>query len=196
MALFGKKAEEGTADALETYKVVYRGGLPRLPKAKSGEIRMVLTPTEFQFNPTIGSQKYWEPLHIPYGDVRDLHIVARQESTVEKLLGGPDAHKLDDANNIHIDYVDSAGTAVLLRFEMLTGLTVQGQAKKCREFEDRLHTHGIRSQFQHVPAQGAATGGTGADIADQITKLAALRDQGLLTAEEFEAKKTQLLDRM
>ncbi len=34
------------------------------------------------------------------------------------------------------------------------------------------------------------------DVADQIAKLATLRDQGALTSEEFEAKKTELLDRM
>ncbi len=34
------------------------------------------------------------------------------------------------------------------------------------------------------------------DIPALITKLAALRDQGLLTAEEFEAKKTDLLSKM
>lgn len=34
------------------------------------------------------------------------------------------------------------------------------------------------------------------DVADQIAKLATLRDQGALTTEEFEAKKTELLDRM
>ena len=34
------------------------------------------------------------------------------------------------------------------------------------------------------------------DVADQIAKLASLRDQGALTSEEFEAKKTELLDRM
>lgn len=32
------------------------------------------------------------------------------------------------------------------------------------------------------------------DAADQITKLAALRDQGILTEDEFSAKKAQLLD--
>jgi membrane protein YdbS with pleckstrin-like domain len=36
----------------------------------------------------------------------------------------------------------------------------------------------------------------GPDVADQITKLAALRDQGAITAEEYEAKKAELLDRM
>ena len=34
------------------------------------------------------------------------------------------------------------------------------------------------------------------DIADQIRKLDELRSQGLLSDAEFEAKKTQLLDRM
>ena len=34
------------------------------------------------------------------------------------------------------------------------------------------------------------------DIADQITKLAALRDQGHITPAEYEAKKAELLERM
>jgi uncharacterized membrane protein YdbT with pleckstrin-like domain len=54
--------------------------------------------------------------------------------------------------------------------------------------------------------QAAADAGLGAptaipvqdspDIADQIAKLAALRDQGHITAAEFEAKKAELLERM
>jgi uncharacterized membrane protein YdbT with pleckstrin-like domain len=34
------------------------------------------------------------------------------------------------------------------------------------------------------------------DVTDQIAKLAALRDSGAITAEEYEAKKAELLDRM
>ena len=34
------------------------------------------------------------------------------------------------------------------------------------------------------------------DVADQIAKLAALRDQGAITAAEYEVKKAELLDRM
>ena len=48
-----------------------------------------------------------------------------------------------------------------------------------------------------TPAPGA--GGAGAptpDVADQIAKLATLRDQGAITTEEYEAKKAELLDRM
>ena len=42
---------------------------------------------------------------------------------------------------------------------------------------------------QHSPAPTNASG----DVADQIKKLADLRDNGILTNEEFDAKKKQLL---
>lgn len=40
----------------------------------------------------------------------------------------------------------------------------------------------------HAPAQPSPP-----DVADQIRKLASLLDEGILSAEEFEAKKRQLL---
>jgi uncharacterized membrane protein YdbT with pleckstrin-like domain len=46
-----------------------------------------------------------------------------------------------------------------------------------------------------VPPAGAAPA-TAPDIADQIEKLASLRDQGHITPAEYEAKKAELLDRM
>jgi hypothetical protein len=55
----------------------------------------------------------------------------------------------------------------------------------------------IRSQMAQVrshPAQHAAT--TGHSIVEQIQQLATLRDQGILTDAEFEAKKADLLARM
>lgn len=46
-------------------------------------------------------------------------------------------------------------------------------------------------------SQAAATGGQpNQDLPDQIRKLAELRDAGIITAEEFEAKKRDLLDKM
>ncbi len=48
------------------------------------------------------------------------------------------------------------------------------------------------SEFQaYVRQTASTTGGTGG--ADEISKLAALRDQGLLTDEEFTAQKAKLL---
>jgi uncharacterized membrane protein YdbT with pleckstrin-like domain len=49
---------------------------------------------------------------------------------------------------------------------------------------------------QPNPGVGAAPAPAAPDVADQIAKLATLRDQGALTTEEFEAKKAELLDRM
>lgn len=46
---------------------------------------------------------------------------------------------------------------------------------------------GMRSAHTPTPAP---------DVADQIAKLAALRDQGAITPDEYETKKAELLDRM
>ena len=53
------------------------------------------------------------------------------------------------------------------------------------------HADAMAERNPSAPASAAAP-----DVADQIAKLATLRDQGALTSEEFEAKKTELLDRM
>ena len=55
-----------------------------------------------------------------------------------------------------------------------------------------------QAQFQAIRDEvqrrmSATIGGAGASIADEIKKLAGLRDQGILTTDEFEAKKKQLL---
>lgn len=46
---------------------------------------------------------------------------------------------------------------------------------------------------QQAPPAEAPAAGTGEDPLETIAKLAALRDQGILTEEEFTAKKQQLL---
>jgi len=198
MALFGKKKDAGP-QPLDTYKVIYRGGLADLPKAKIGEIRLQVWDNRFELQPTISSQKFWQPLVIPYSAIREVSIVDRQESTFEALAGGLDSRQLNEKNNIHIDY--SSGSAeALLRLEMLSGVTVMGQARKCREFQDRLRVHGVTAQF----AGAAPSGQHGAqarfngpvDIPGQIAKLADLHAQGILSDQEFEAKKADLLSRM
>ena len=185
--------------ALATYKVAYKGGHPDLPKAKIGEIRMVLTPDSFQFNPTIGSKKFWKQLTIPYSVINDVTIVARQVSTFEGLAGGLDSRQLNQDNNVHVDYLDPSGNEVLLRFEMITGVTVMGQAVKCREFQDRMRNLGIRKRFrqpQGPSAPAVAAAPAKEDVLDQLKKLAELRDAGVLSEEEFSAKKADLLARL
>jgi hypothetical protein len=198
MALFGKKADEGP-QPLEVYKVVYKGGLADLPKAKTGEIRLHVWDNRFELQPTIASRKFWQPLVIPYSTIREVAIVDRQVSTFEAIAGGLDSRQLNQKNNIHIVY-SSGGAEVLLRFEMLSGVTVPGQARKCQEFQDRLRVHGITTQF--ADAEPAIQNSTQpsfnalVDIPGQIAKLADLRAQGILSDQEFEAKKADLLSRM
>jgi hypothetical protein len=195
MGLFSKKGDDGGEAPLEKYTVVYKGGHPGLPKSKSGGIQLLLMADEFQLNPTMGSKSYWQPVAMSYDRVNDVQIVARQVSTLESIVGGMDSKQLNQDNNLHFDYLDDGGQQLVLRFEMLTGTTVMGQAKKCREFEDRLRNLGIRGRFR-APAAAPDPAAPVTDIADQIAKLAALRDQGILTDQEFDTKKADLLNRL
>lgn len=47
-----------------------------------------------------------------------------------------------------------------------------------------------------APTPAPAPAAAPPDVTDQIAKLAALRDSGAITSEEYEAKKAELLDRM
>ena len=111
---------------------------------------------------------------------------------MEGILGGLDSRQLNQANNIQIQYDDSDGTTILIRLEMLTGFTVMRQAAKCRELEDRLSVNSIRSKFK--PREGASNKAAG--IPELLEKLASLMEKGILTQEEFDQKKKELLTRM
>jgi Short C-terminal domain len=56
----------------------------------------------------------------------------------------------------------------------------------------REHVENYITARHATPARASAQ----PDIADQIRKLAELRDAGILTSEEFEAKKADLLERL
>jgi uncharacterized membrane protein YdbT with pleckstrin-like domain len=73
-------------------------------------------------------------------------------------------------------------------------------------FEDVRHPDGVQQEIyrqmevnarrQASWAQPQASPGAGASIPEQIEQLAALRDKGHISAEEFESKKAALLERM
>ena len=96
-------------------------------------------------------------------------------------------------------------------FERLIGagdLEIESAGKDGQShFEDIWHPDGVQQEIyrqmeasarkraswsQAPPAQAAPA----ASIPDQIHQLAELRDRGVITAAEFEAKKAQLLERM
>jgi len=187
--------QTGDPVALETYKLAYKGGHPDLPKAKIGEVRLLITPESFVFNPTLGSKKFWNAMTLPYSEVSGVEIVARQVSTGEAMLGGMNSRQLNQDNNMHFSYVNGSGNPMMLRFEMISGVTVMGQAKKCREFEDRLRSLGITNKFKRAESAVVSTPAPD-DIPAQIAKLAGLRDQGILSEDEFTTKKRELLSRL
>jgi hypothetical protein len=78
---------------------------------------------------------------------------------------------------------------------MLTGVTVMGQAGKCRELEDYLRVRGILQRLGQ-PTAPIGMAQPDRDLAGEIEKLGRLRDQGYVSDAEFEAKKAELLCRM
>jgi membrane protein YdbS with pleckstrin-like domain len=79
----------------------------------------------------------------------------------------------------------------------------EGQSR----FEDTWHPDGVQQEiYRQMEASarkragwgnaGGAVPGAGHSIPEQLHQLADLRDRGVITPEEFEAKKAQLLERM
>jgi hypothetical protein len=179
---------ENSERLLESYNVVYKGGLRELPKSKVGKIIMNLYPDRIELLPTIGS-KFWTELTIPFNKISSLEIVGRTLNTFEGIVGGLNSRQLNQNNNIHIAYTSVEGET-LLRLEMLTGVTVMGQAKKCLELEDRIRNFRIREQFMTSPSPQMLPGG---GISAEVSKLASLHAEGVLTDDEFAAAKARLL---
>lgn len=66
-------------------------------------------------------------------------------------------------------------------------LVVRGGSMQERRMKDAAQSQEAFRQYVQE------TAGTTTDVAGQLEKLAALRDQGVLTPEEFEAQKAKLL---
>lgn len=187
MGLFGKKEEN--PNILKKYSVLYLGGDPQNLK-KTYNIEFQIMKDAFYMFSAIGDKKF-APINIPFNAISSLEVVQRQVSTAEGLLGGLDSRQLNQANNIHITYI-SNDLELTVRLEMVTGVTVMGQAGKCLELSDFLKTNGILNLFAQAKPQSVQTAPSSA--ADEILKLKALLDAGVLTEDEFSAKKKQLLN--
>jgi hypothetical protein len=192
--LFGKKPKED--GLLESYSVVYKGGHPDYPKEKAAAIEFKVFGDRFEFAPTFASKSWFQGLTISYESIHHFEIVERQVGTVEAILGGINSRQLNQPNNIHIEYDSGAGSPTLIRFEMLTGVTVMGQAKACSVLLDRLRNAQILDRITRKEKPTVQAVVIQPDIPDQIEKLAALRDKGVLSQEEFETKKAELLAKM
>ncbi|MBQ7085992.1 MAG: SHOCT domain-containing protein, partial [Clostridia bacterium] len=141
----------------------------------------------FIFKPEYLAKTEWfgdENFEVLYSQVTKFEIVKRQVSTTEALLGSGDTKDLEQLNNIEITYLDTEGNEQVLRVEMLTGVTVYGQATKCRELLDLLREKKILPLLN----KKNVSENTAISSADEIKKYKDLLDSGIITQEEFDAK--------
>ena len=189
-----KKPLEG---CIQWYEVLYEGGLPYIdPKmvgASKGAIGMNIMPDSFYFKPTYSSKGWFADLEIPYDDIKKFELIKRSVSNAEMLLSSnaASAAALATLNTMAITYIDNNGEEIYLKMEMLSGLSVQGQAKKCEAMMDILRINKILPRLNKEPENNRQLSAISA--ADEIKKFKALLDDGIISQEEFDLKKKQLL---
>lgn len=182
--------------SLARYQVIYLGGFPKKPIKKSNPTSFGLNimPDSFIFKPELETRTSWygdEMFIIPYDKVVKFEIVKRQVSTTEALLSSNgETQSLEQLNNIQITHVDEDGNELMTRVEMLTGVTFYGQAEKCRELLDLLREKKILGKLNKDTQKTAAPAD---DPLEQLKKLNALKDAGVISEEEFNEKKAALL---
>lgn len=178
--------------AIIRYGVTYLGGLPNYPKKLTGELGMNIMPDCFHFHPS-STLKMEEDTIIPYSSVEKFEITRHQITNTEMLIaGGTDMKDMEQENNIEITYqID--GRRLKLRVEMLTGISLYGQAGKCREMMDVLLQNGILDKFSGEKKAEPAPTTPALSSADELKKFKELLDMGAISQEDFDAKKKQLL---
>ncbi len=138
------EAKAPTEGSIIRYQVIYLGGFPKKPNKKTDPTSFGFNIMEdsFIFKLELETKNSWfgdELFTIPYDKVVKFEIVKRQVSTAESLLSSNgDTKSLEQENNIQITYLDDEENELMTRVEMLTGITVYGQAEKCHELLDLL----------------------------------------------------------
>lgn len=191
-----KLPQEG---GLIRYEVMYKGGHPdfQLEKKKSPYILLDVMPDRFSFLAKPQSEDWFTGFEIPYNRIISLDIVERVISNAEMLMSsGSNNSDLRQKNVIEIKYLDENNDEYVVRNEMITGFSVMGQAKVCQEMLDLFRTKGITKQLKGTENNRSADTSGGDDILSQIEKLAKLKEQGILTEEEFASKKAVLLEQL
>lgn len=192
-----KKLKEPVEGAIKRYEITYAGGLAQYPKQKIGAIGLNILEDCFCLKPTGTTIDWFEEMTIPYAKISKLQIVKRKVNNAEWLLSssGSDMKAMEQENIIEISYKDIDDKNQVIRLEMLTGVSIYGQAGKCVEFMDVLRQNNILEKFADGEKKQESNGGQ-VDVLAQIEKLAKLKESGILTEEEFVQKKTELLAKL
>ena len=196
-----EEAKAPVEGAIIRYTVIHLGGFPNKPSKKMDSLSIGFNIMEdcFIFKPELLAKRQWfgeENVVVPYNRVKKLEIVKRQISATEYMMSNNgNAQALEQPNNINITYLDDEGDEIMLRVEMLTGTTVYGQAAKCKEMMDLLREKKILKKFlgEEVTTNKKESND---DVMEQLEKLANLKEKGIISEDEYNAKKSALLERI
>ena len=168
---------------LRQYRVNYVSGLKQFPKIRR-KLSLLLYAEGFAI-----SGKAFPFIWIPYQSVVDFKL-SNGYGSYWSYAGVSDAlyEKM-----IHIGYSAQNKESIYLILEMAVSCFQMANYKASSELLSFVNTSGISARFhvnKPVPQD------QNADIYSQIEKLAELHHAGILTDEEFTAKKAELLKRI
>ena len=169
---------------LRVYQVHYISGLPQMP-VLIRKISMYVYSNGFLF-----AGNRFPQLWIPYKSVTDFKLSTGFGSRLSYCQFDAFYEKM-----IHITYHSAEGL-ITAKFEMAVAYLMQSSNyRACKDLVAVLKANGIYSQFSLAKPDGANTPPQ-QDIPALIEKLAELHQKGILTDEEFQSKKAELLKRL
>ncbi len=186
-----KRPVEG---ALSKYSMVYEGGLEQF-KPKSSDpcaIGLNILPDRFVMKPEHGAMNTWfgdTTYEIPYNKIIEFKTTNRgmgSSANIESIL--------------LISFITDEGKNRRIRLEMLDGFTYVGQEQKLREMINFLDDKGIMGLINNKEndnkSQSSNSGNSSDDPIAQLEKLSMLKQKGIITEEEFQSKKAEMLSRL
>ena len=164
----------------------YRGGLKGYPTHLEKVGMAYLTENALIFIQDILKCK------LIYSDMVDVTLDNFQiEDHRSLLLSGDTARQLQNVKNIvNIKYIDEDSVERDVKFQIHGALMVQGEEIKAREFLNRI----LDFKHQFLKPEIHISQEQGDDVFAKLDKLNDLKNRGIISDDEFECKKSKLLD--
>jgi hypothetical protein len=161
----------------------YRGGLQGYPNAAKKNGFAFVFDNSFAF---YDNDIAWK---IPYERVTEVSLDSFKPSGTRAVLAGVNARMLQEIQNIiALSYLDDDSIERIAKFQIHGALSIPGEAAKAGEFINHLLE--FKKKFSSKVANNSS------DPAVKLEKLKKLKEQGIISDSEFEAKKRELLDQL
>ena len=128
---------------------------------------------------------------VAWESIQDADLDTFKPGTVQSMLAGLNSIVLRQIKSaLALTYCDQGGVKRTARFNIHGAVTVYGDQDKATELLG--HVNRFRPRF----AAAGPTVTPQVDVGALLEKLASLREKGILTEEEFQKKKAELLSRL